>query len=416
MLQKALALFHYSSPKSLIWAILITVNQNARLLHLALFSGLVLSGLNVLAQDGDGFWKKGGSGSWASSSSWDLVNGVIADGTDNTAYFGTSLEPAISANATFTLDGARSIGNIVFTGTSGPDNWTLSTGSGGPLTLDNDIDYPGITVFLANQQVTVSLVLAGIAGMEKLDAGTLIFTATNTYTGGTIISGGTLLVNGILTEPDTLTNLSGTLGGTGLITGPVVVSAGAMLAPGNASIGTLTISNSLTLLPGSKTLMDLKASTSTSATIQGLSTISYGGTLIVSNLAGTPVLGQNFPLFNGANTVAGNFNSLTPQLAGGGLRWRFNPATGILSVVSTGSPPQLASVTRINMNVVLQFTNGAPAVTNYILVSTNLALPISGWTRLATNIFDPSGRLFFTNIINPANLRQFYSIYVPATL
>ena len=88
----------------------------------------------------------------------------------------------------------------------------MSTGSGGPLTLDDDIDnYSSITVFQANQQVAISVVLAGTNGLQKLYDGTLILTATNTYTGGTLIgdigiNGGTLLVNGRITDPFTLTN------------------------------------------------------------------------------------------------------------------------------------------------------------------------------------------------------------------
>jgi autotransporter-associated beta strand protein len=390
------------------------VNQNARLLHFALAFSLVFSSLVAFGQDSGGYWSSGKSGSWANSGNWD--SGVIADGTNNSAYFGISLEPTISTNAVFTLDDARTIGTIIFTGTTGPDTWTLSPGSGGPLTLADDIDpYAIISVVQANQQVTVSTVIAGSDGLEKPDSGTLILSATNTYTGGTLISGGTLVVNGALTDPFTFTNLAGTLGGTGIITGPVVIFSGAMLVPGNSAIGTLTISNSLTLLPRSKTVMDINASTSAHAAVQGLSTVSYGGTLIVSNLAGSPTLGQSFPLFNGATATTGNFTNLTPQLTGG-LRWRFNPATGILSAVSTASQPQIASVGETGTNAVLHIINGAPAVTNYIIVSTNLATSLASWTHIATNIFDISGSFLFTNPISPAIPQRFYTVLVPPTL
>ena len=92
------------------------------------------------AQDSDGYWSKNGGGSWANAANWD--SGVIADGEDNTAYFGLSIEPTIPASATFTLDSARTIGNLFFTAQSGPDNWTFNTGSGGPLTLDATFDFP----------------------------------------------------------------------------------------------------------------------------------------------------------------------------------------------------------------------------------------------------------------------------------
>jgi len=144
--------------------------------------------------------------------------------------------------------------------------------------------------------------------------------------------------------------------------------------------------------------------------VQSLSTASYGGTLVVSNLAGTPSSGQSFQLFSAAG-ASGNFSSLTPQLSGG-LRWRFDPASGMLSVVSTASQPQIAGVYRSGSNLVLQVVNGAPGVTNYVLSSTNLALPLANWTRLATNVFDVGGNAGFTNAIAPGTLERFYSIGV----
>jgi autotransporter-associated beta strand protein len=363
------------------------------------------------AQDADGFWSKGGGGSWANANNWE--SGTIADGTNNAASFGvTGLEPPMPLNATFTLDGTRAIGSLNFYPTNTSVNWTLSTGGGGPLTLANDIDYPGIYVSMAN--VTISLVLAGSDGLEKLAAGTLILSGTNTYTGGTVVSAGTLLVNGAITDSGAVSNLSGTLGGIGWIAGPVFVQSGCNLAPGSSGIGTLAISNSLALAAGSKTIMQLNASTSAHDAVAGLSNVVYGGTLVVSNLAGTPALGQSYQLFS-ATGSAGNFSSLTPQLSNG-LRWRFAPATGVLSVVSTASQPQFAGVSLSGASVVLQAVNGAPGVTNYLLSSTNLALPLTNWTRVGTNVFDAGGNGVFSNAVNLNLPGQFYSIAVPPTL
>ena len=365
----------------------------------------------ALAQDSDGYWSHAGGGGWANANNWD--SGTIADGEDNTAYFGlTPLEPRIPASATFTLDGARSIGNLEFLAQTGPDTWFLNTGTGGPLTLDATFDFPGITVSFASQQVALNLVLAGIAGLEKLGTGTLVLTATNTYSGGTVVSAGTLLVNGQITDTGGVTVASGTLGGTGMISGPVTVQSGGVLSPGNP-LGTLTISNSLTLQPGSATAIQVNASTLAHDTVKGLSAASYGGTLTVSNLAGTPALGQSFPVFNAASS-SGDFSSLAPQLSGG-LRWRFNPASGVLSVVSTNLQLKFASVTLLGKtNVILLATNGVPGGTNYVLTSTNLTMLRTNWARLATNVFDVSGNLNFTNAVNANTPEQFFLISVPA--
>src|SRR6266404_2561133 len=76
----------------------------------------------------DGFWTKAGNGSWTDVNNWD--SGVVADGTDNTAYFGVFTN--VSPNMTVTLDGARTIGDLFFTDQGGSNNVILNTGSGGP--------------------------------------------------------------------------------------------------------------------------------------------------------------------------------------------------------------------------------------------------------------------------------------------
>ena len=358
----------------------------------------------ALAQQ-DGYWSAGRGGSWADTANWD--SGLIAQGTDNTAYFGIGIEPAIPANATFTLDGSQTIGNLEFTGTTGPDNWVFNTGSGGPLILDDDFELPGITTYLANQQITMNLVLAGDAGLEKQGDGTLILNVTNTYTGGTLVSGGTLIVNGQITDTNALTVANGTLGGTGTISGPVTVQTGCLFAPGNP-LGTMTISNSLLLQSGSTTRISVNASTSAHDTIQGISAANYGGTLVVSNLAGTPTLGQQFSVFS-ATSPGGDFAGISPQLAGP-IRWRFDPATGLLSVVSTNSQPGFSGIARWGSAFVLSVTNGVPGATNYVLASTNLALPLANWPPLATNIYDAGGNLIFTNTTGNGLPRRFYVI------
>ncbi len=65
--------------------------------------------------------------------------------------------------------------------------------TGDTLTLDNiKGNTPKIKVVGAGSQATISSVLAGVQGMNKLGEGTLILTGTNTYTGDTTISEGTL--------------------------------------------------------------------------------------------------------------------------------------------------------------------------------------------------------------------------------
>jgi autotransporter-associated beta strand protein len=131
-------------------------------------------------------WTNLAGGSWTNTANW--TNGVVADGTGVTADFSTL---DLNSDATVALDGARTIGNLVF-GDSAPDHsWTLNPGAGGPLTL-SAAGSPLIMV--NNQTATIAVTLAGTQGLTKTGFGTLALTGTNTYTGATTNNVGTMRV------------------------------------------------------------------------------------------------------------------------------------------------------------------------------------------------------------------------------
>ena len=118
------------------------------------------------------------SGSWAAATNWN--SGIIASGTDNTADFSTL---DLTANSTVTLDGARTIGNLVFGDTAPDSNWILATGTGGPLTLSVTAGQPTITT--ASGSNTITAVLASPltpAGLTKSGNGTLRLGTANLLT------------------------------------------------------------------------------------------------------------------------------------------------------------------------------------------------------------------------------------------
>ena len=75
-------------------------------------------------------------------------------------------------------------------------------------------------------------------------------------------------------------------------------------------------------------------------------------------------------------------------------------------------PLLLAS--RSSNKLVLTCTNGTPGATNWLLCSTNVALPLSNWASVVTNVFDSNGRFSLTNTLNPAVARQFFALQLPA--
>jgi autotransporter-associated beta strand protein len=185
--------------------------------------------------------------------------------------------------------------------------------------------------------------------LSKSGAGTMRFNAANSYSGGTTVSAGRLLVNNTTnsgTGSGGVTVNGGVLGGTGTIAGTVAILGGGTLAPGT-SIGTLTISNSLTL--SGVMVMELNAATRTNDLVRGLTTVSYGGTLSLSNLAGSIVASNAFKLFS-ANSYNGTFAAITAASPGPNLAWNTNTLAtdGTLRVVST-SPATLANVRSGNL-------------------------------------------------------------------
>jgi len=85
--------------------------------------------------------------------------------------------------------------------------------------------------------------------------------------------------------------------------------------------------------------MELDANASTNDLVRGITTVTYGGTLALSNLAGTIAASNAFKLFS-ANSYSGAFAALTPVTPAPGLAWKTNTLVtdGTLRIVSTSAP------------------------------------------------------------------------------
>lgn len=261
-------------------------------------------------------WTNTAGGSWINTGNWNA--GVIATGADNTANFATL---DLTADATVTLDGARTIGHMTFGDITASNNWTLNTGSGGPLTLDVTTGNPLITV--NNQTATIGVVLAGNDGLTKAGTGILVLGATNTYTGGTSISGGTLTISNInaLGTGNALSVPSASSGVLDLqVTGTQTLNTGTVNLDGTLRIvrsggtaGSTVVSGGLSGAGG------LQIDTSPGAiTTSPYHRTSFGtGTTAFDNFSGSisVLSGGNLALFNGTLT---NANSNTVDIASGG--------------------------------------------------------------------------------------------------
>jgi autotransporter-associated beta strand protein len=183
------------------------------------------------------------------------------------------------------------------------------------------------------------IVADGANTVTKVGAGTWTLTGVNTYTGGTTVDGGTLVVNnasGSGTGTGAVTvNTGAALAGSGIISGAVTINSGASIAPGT-SIGTLTVNNSVTLAAGSTTFIEINKTSLTKDLLNASGTMTYGGTLIVTNLSGTLTNGDSFKIFNGGSYSGSFTSSNLPPLASD-LKWNLATlkTTGTISVVST---------------------------------------------------------------------------------
>lgn len=220
------------------------------------------------------------------------------------------------------LTGAGTVGNA-YNGVV-----TLTVG------VDNTLDSPayGVSNHTANFSGTIKdheiydgATTANL-NLIKTGAGTQILSGTNTYQGTTTVRGGALVVNGSLSGTNSVTVLSGaTLGGRGIMNGSVVVQSGGTLAAamGINEVGTLTITNTLALGSGSRTIMRLNPSAGTNDRIQGLGTLTYGGSLSVITLSGVLLDGQVYPLFSAAH-YSGSYEGLSLPALTAGLAWDFS--------------------------------------------------------------------------------------------
>jgi autotransporter-associated beta strand protein len=253
---------------------------------------------------------------------------------------------------------------------------------------------------------------AGVTSLIKTGTGAFILSgANNTYSGGTTINGGTLIASnsaGSATGYGPVTvNAGGRLAGNGIIGGAVTVNFGGAFAPGTP-LGTLTLSNNLTLASGSTTFVQVRHSPLSNSVATVLGLLTEGGTLNVTNIGTGFASGDSFKLFNAAN-YSGTFTGFVLPPLTGNLAWNTAAlgTSGTLSLITLTSPA-ISSV-RLNGTGLVIGGGGAVGGRPYVLLAaTNLAAPI--WTPVLTNQFDTSGNFAATNSINPSAPPTYYKL------
>jgi autotransporter-associated beta strand protein len=286
------------------------------------FSGPWLGSGGVTLSTSNQFtWTSGGLSNFSGTLSLGNNSGIFTfnNATNSTtcrgsaaATFDLGIGSAIlnnlnGSNATYNLGalmgGAGTILSGRSTNSAAPPGTTYSIGANGASTTFSGRITDGLDV--------VTLV--------KVGAGTLNLNGTNTSTGSITVS-------------------NGTLGGKGVISGPLTVTAGGTLSPGT-SIGTFTVSNSATF--AGTLLMELNQTNAPASNdlLVVTGTITGGGSLVVTNIGPDIINGSSFKLFNKAVT---GFSVSLPATSPGGSKpyvWQNNLGVdGSIKLLNGGAP------------------------------------------------------------------------------
>ena len=326
-------------------------------------------------------------------------------------------------NAVFNLGTGTAVVNERSTSATAAAMGGLAGGPGTQLQGDNSSGGANMTYTIGGASANTEfdgLITNGTAAtvaIIKTGTNTLTLTGANGYSGGTTINGGILQVNNAtgsgIGVGSAIVATGGALGGTGLISGSVTVNSGGALAPGSP-LGTLTISNSLTLAAGSTTYVQIQHSPLTNDSVTVTGTLTNGGTLNITNIGAAAFAnGDSFKLFNAASYSGVFANVVLPSLPVG-LAWNTNSlnANGTVSVVVTARPV-IGSILISANGLVFNGTGGVGNANFYLLGTTNLAMPLTNWTPQLTNQFDAVGHFNFTNGFDANAPQDFYLLQIP---
>jgi len=343
-----------------------------------------------------------GSGNYTLSS-FNNNSGKGSQLTDITGANGTIMN--VAANGTLWIQGTNTFAGI-FRATNGPisflnaysaqnatldmdtaDSGNVSFGADvilGALTGSRDLNLGirDISIGNNNANTTYSGAMSNSGSVTKIGTGTLTLSGVNTYSGGTTNAGGTLLINGSVVGD--LEVLSGaTLGGSGSIGGNVNLQSGATLAlTQDNTVTNLSVGGNLSLVGNTVVKLD-KSQSPSNDVVNVAGTLSYGGTLTITNVGPSLAVGESFRAF-----PAGGTGSFTVQgSAGAGKGFLFND--GVISVVSAGPVLTLTAVspnpvTGSSYAVTLTLTGTGFTPASSVLL-TNGATPVSATTAFVNS-------------------------------
>jgi autotransporter-associated beta strand protein len=375
---------------------------------------LTSSKFSTAVAAGFGSWNLSGDGRYGDNVGFDPL---IPNGAGATAFFGGGTKNTVTAaTVNVTVDGAYTVGSLVFNPTSGTSYALASDGvAGHGLTLDSgNGSGASVAVSGGNHAISANLVLAdsgghtfnigsgssltisgvvsesgGSRGLTLTGGGTLTLASANSYSGGATINAGTLF----------------TAADGGLGSGPLTV---------NAAAG----ANSVIVLGGRETVSGLSGEMAPSGAASV--NIAAGAALTVNQAANTTFQGTLATA--GTFTKSGNgtleLNGPAVMILGGTLhvidngRLRLNAATGS-AVVFSGTVVQVAgsatlelagSISALSSNVFpinrAAIVNNSAAASGVLISGTNQQ--VGGIDGVGNVVVNAGSDLTATHIIQNA--------------
>lgn len=366
---------------------------STRLSRAAFFVAGILFAASADAAYGQNVWNQPAGGSWSTAANWStgtVPNAVGANATFNGAA--TANNPDQTGNRTVTLDGAQTVGSIVFNtdlstftnsitagtngtltidevGTGPATITTMGTGTGnntisGPTTLADSLvaNVNNTTASSAAGSLNLTATITGTGGFTKNGDGLATFgTNTKTYQGATVLNGGRMRISQAAqpsatssftinagAQLDTITAGTYTFGtgplnlnGSGATSGPFAAFPGAIRPDRGLAIA---FGNNVTLQ--SDTLVHMEANAGTGNTTNPTGQITFSGAVSgpgkLTLTAPNSDVEQGYLIMANTNTYSGG------TLVAGGILEANNPGstfgTGNVTVDNTSSPSSIARV------------------------------------------------------------------------
>ncbi len=257
-------------------------------------------------------------------------------------------------------------------------------------------ELPATNILLSKLNITSSDPSAGNGSFSIYNAKGVVIVDSQVHVAGSRKN--FELFNAQATFSNSVTGSAISLDGAGVTNGlafyneSVALTDGALFgaSPITLSASTITDGTSLTLA-GTTPVNFTLGSNTTQVAVSG--NLTLNSVLNITNGAGFG-LGTNV-LFTYTGSLSG-----TPSLGvtPANFSYRLDTATaGQIQLIVQPPPPAIGNVSVSGTNVIITGTGGVTNGSYYLHASTNVALPLSQWTRLFTNSFDASGNFAMTN-------------------